>query len=64
MDYGATTGHRFNTDVDITGNCEADTYSVGGVAGTDKAITVLDADGTTTHALTFSKGVLTACVTT
>jgi hypothetical protein len=64
MDYYATTLHRFNQSVDITGNCEADTYSVGGVAGIDKSITVLDADGTTTHALVFTKGVLTACTTT
>lgn len=64
MDYGATTLHRFNQSIDITGNCEADTYSVGGVTGIDKSITVLDADGTTTHALVFTKGILTACTTT
>ena len=64
MDYYATTLHRFNQSIDVTGNCEADTYSVGGVAGIDKTITVLDADGTTTHQLVFSKGILTACTTT
>jgi len=64
MDYGATTLHRFNQSIDVTGNCEADTYSVGGLAGIDKTITVLDADGTTTHQLVFSKGILTACTTT
>jgi len=41
----------------------ASAYSVGATNGIDKTITVLDADGSTTHALTFTKGILTACVT-
>jgi hypothetical protein len=47
-----------------TNGFDAVGFSVGGTAGIDKSITVLDADGTTTHALTFTKGILTACVTT
>ncbi len=45
-------------------NVVAGGYKVGATAGIDKTITVLDANGTTTHALTFTKGILTACITT
>lgn len=47
-----------------TNGFDAVSFSVGGTAGIDKTITVLDADGTTTHALTFTKGIITACITT
>ena len=49
--------------VDSSGAMSASAYKVGATNGIDKTITVLDADGSTTHALTFTKGILTACVT-
>jgi hypothetical protein len=50
--------------VDATGVLDSVGYEVGGVPGIDKTITVLDADGSTTHELVFTKGILTACTTT
>ena len=52
------------SNIEADGTADMVAYKVGGVAGIDKSITVLDADGTTTHALTFTKGILTECVTT
>jgi len=49
--------------IDSSGAMSASAYKVGATNGIDKTITVLDADGSTTHALTFTKGILTACVT-
>ena len=49
--------------VDSSGAMSASAYKVGATNGIDKTITVLDADGSTTHALTFTKGILTGCVT-
>lgn len=60
MDYLATTQHRFNNDVDVTGNVEADTYSVSGTSGADASFSILDGDGVTSHDFVFTKGILTS----
>lgn len=57
MDYGATTAHRFNNDIDITGNCEADTYSVGEVAGASGTFTTADS-----KTITVTNGIITSIV--
>lgn len=45
--------------ISATGNIGAGSFSVGTTDGIDQSVVILDGDGSTTHTLTFTKGILT-----